>query len=1632
MTGDDNHDGDHPKTSNPSPPVPQPTQQILHTVSSIKLPILKKGEYDIWTMKMEHYLSHTDYPIWQGEYDIWTMKMEHYLSHTDYPIWQVIHNGNSPFFVTTNANGMIKVLPPKTAEEIVAREKERKARTTLVMDLPEDHLAIFHKMADAKEIWEAIKSRFGGNDESKKMQKYLLKQQFEGGCKPKVSKVVMISMRIKKFHKRTKRKLQFDTKDPVGFDKTKVECFNCHKMGYFARDCRVKGNQDSRRRDVGYNGNKARDNGRRPAYQDDSKALVTIDGEDIDSSRHVEEDSQYYAIMAYSSSNSGSDNEVKSYSKTCKESYDRLKKLYDKQRDNLGDASVEITVYTLALKRLLNTQISANDKFGLGYGDYRYGSILSYKNEVLQNVFMNKEHDLANTFVNDRYAAGMHAVPPPMTGNYMPFGPDVKIDYSKFTYGQKHTLVDESDSKPSKYASCGSDSSVETTTSMPKLVEITPEDKEKPSFAFTDSVKHVKISRVNVKETGTPNHSPKVEKHDRNGHTRKGLGYAFTRKACFVCGGSNGRITGKGKIKASKLDFEDVYYVEELKHYNLFSMSQMCDKKNKVLFTDIDCLVLSPNFKFPDANQVLLKFPRQHNMYSFNIKNIDPSGDLACLFAKASIDESNKWHKRSDNGREFKNNDLIEFCGLKWIKREYSNARTPQQDRVAERKNKTLIEAARTMLADSFLPTTFWAETVNTACYVLTRVLVTKPQNMTPYELLTGKQPIISYLRPFGCHVTILNTIDQLGKFDGKSDSGFLVGYSLNSKAFRVYNLETKRVKENLYVNFLENKPNVVGKGHAWMFDLDYLNNSMNHEPISVENQANKSAGPKEANNSVGTQANDDQGANSKEIDLHEEHFVLPIWSGYLTTVKSSGDNIEKNTDFKSCEKPVSQVEQIFLKEREKLKRQEKEANVEARKENTHENQDADTNNTNLLNIVCTPLSAAGPTSAFNDGELSYPDDSLMPHLEDIYASPREGIFTDLSYDDEGVVTDFNNLETTVNVSPTLTTRIHTIHSKTQILRDPLLVVQTRSNANKNSEAHALLSQALEDESWVDAMQEELLQFQIHKGVVIRNKARLVAQRHRQEEGIDYDEVFAHVARIEAIRIFLAFASYMSLIVYQMDMKRAFWYGTIDEEVYVTQPPGFVNLKFPNKVTPKTSHLQAVKRIFKYLKGQPKLGLWYPKVSSFDLEVYSDSDYAGANLDKKSTTGDIHSKGTILTDADGVISKELASPKQTALSKDISNSFMVGSLPKTICYKLMMFGLTKDVVVKLTLLEDVIQQALHLDDTGGVECLPNEEIFIELARMGYEKPPPTCYTTCATLSQKVAQLEQDKIAQALEIFKLKKRVKKLEKKRRSKSSSLKRLRKVDAELQRRIDDVNATKDVSAAEPTVFDDGEMAKMLHDKEVEQAAAREKQEKDDLEKAKEIPKSQEETNFHSLSQEEYDNIFEEYGWKIFKKLKAVEVSGSESTQETPTNDPKEMSEEDVQNMLEIILVYEFKVKALQVKVGGITEAYQSFEDMLKGFDREDLDALWRLVKEKFNDVFWKLQRYMHDPLTWKLYTNCGVHHVSSTKRHDIFMLTEKDYPLSNAVMIMMLSAKLQVEEDSEMAKDLVMKIFMEANKP
>ncbi|GJW88878.1 putative ribonuclease H-like domain-containing protein [Tanacetum coccineum] len=212
-------------------------------------------------------------------------------------------------------------------------------------------------------------------------------------------------------------------------------------------------------------------------------------------------------------------------------------------------------------------------------------------------------------------------------------------------------------------------------------------------------------------------------------------------------------------------------------------------------------------------------------------------------------------------------------------------SRTPQQNGVAERRNGTLIEAARTMLADSKLPTTFWAEAVNTASYVQNRVLVVKPYNKTTYELFHGKTPTLNFMRPFGCPVTILNTIDHLGKFDSKADKGFFVGYSLNSKAFR-FNSRTRIVEENLHIS--ESTPNVVGSGPDWLFDIDALTRAMNYDPFVAGTQSNDFAG---------TKASDNAGQARKETEPVKNYILLPLWIAdppYSQDPKNSHDDGSK------------------------------------------------------------------------------------------------------------------------------------------------------------------------------------------------------------------------------------------------------------------------------------------------------------------------------------------------------------------------------------------------------------------------------------------------------------------------------------------------------------------------------------------------------------------------------------------------------------------------------------------------------------------------------------------------------------------------------------------------------------------
>nr|GEV85970.1 ribonuclease H-like domain-containing protein [Tanacetum cinerariifolium] len=591
-------------------------------------------------------------------------------------------------------------------------------------------------------------------------------------------------------------------------------------------------------------------------------------------------------------------------------------------------------------------------------------------------------------------------------------------------------------------------------------------------------------------------------------HDRNNGGYVT-----FVRNPKGGKITGKGKIKTGKLDFDDVYFVKELK-FNLFSVSQMYDKKNDVLFTDTKCIVLSSNLRFPDENH---------------------------------------------------------FCRMKGIKREFSVARTPQHNGVAKRKNRTLIEAARTILADSLLPISFWAE----------------------------------------------------------ADEGFLVRYFVSSKAFKVFNSRTRIVQETLHINFLENQPNVAGSGPTWLFDIDTLTQSMIYQPIVVGNQPT---------HNVGIQENLNTGIGVKEATSVQQYVLLPLWSigskdPQNTDVDAAFDDKENDTNGVNAASTLVTV-------------------VEPNSTNKTNNFSAagPSNNAVSLNfkIVEKPL--------FVDPS-QYPDDPNMPALEDIiYSDDKE---------DVGAEADFSNLEISITASPIPTTRVHKDHPTTQILGDLSSAPQTRSMIRMVKDQDLPKGIRAIGSKWVFRNKKD------ERGIVFRNKARLVAQGHTQEEGIDYEEVFAPVARIEAIRPDIMFVVYACA-------------------------------HFQD--TPKVSHLHTVKKTV-------------VATSSTEAEYVAAANYCAQVL---WIQNQLLNYGHFLN---AVSSKLML----FGLTIDAAHLMLLGHKQ---FWTFVSITKSNDVVrlqalidrKRVVIIEDTIRHALHLDDDVGVDCLPNEEIFAKLARMGYEKP----------------------------------------------------------------------------------------------------------------------------------------------------------------------------------------------------------------------------------------------------------------------------------------------------------------------
>nr|GEV28387.1 retrovirus-related Pol polyprotein from transposon TNT 1-94 [Tanacetum cinerariifolium] len=1508
------------------------------------------------------------------------MRIEQYFLMTDYSLWEVILNGDS-LVPTRVVEGVLQPVAPTTAEQRLAQKNELKVHGTLLMALPEKHQLKFNSHKDAKTLMEAIEKRFGGNIETKKVQKTLLKQRFEhfigssseslDQIHDKLQKLVsqleihrvslsqedvnlkflqslpsewkthtliwrnkpdleeqslddlfnslkiyeievkhssftgtasqnlafmssshtdsttdpvsaaagvfavyaklhvsslpnvdslgnaidandleemdlrwqmaMLTMRARRFLQKTGINLGANGPTSMGFDMSKVECYNYHRKRHFARECRSP--KDSRR--IG-----AANPQRRtvPVETSTSNALVS----QCDALDSVEA-----RLLVYKQNESVFEENIKLLNIEVQlrdTALVTLRQKLEKAEQERDDLKLKLDKFQTSSKNLTELLASqTNEKTGLGYNL-----------QVLTQAMFEPN-------------GGYHAVPPPYIGTCMPPKPDLVFNTAPTAVETDHLALNIhlSPTKPKQDLS-------HITRPIAPIIEdwVSDFEDESETKALYNSPLRVTVVKATVVSAaqgvqgtlGNPQHALKdngVINSRCTRHMTRNMSYLSDFKELnsgYVAFGGNpkgGKISGKEKIKTGKLDFDDVYFVKELK-FNLFSVSQMCDKKNSVLFTNTECLVLSPNFKLPDKSQVLLRVPRKNNMYNVNLKNIVLSVDLTCLFAKATIDESNLCLKvkviRSDNGTEFKNYDLNQFCGMKGIKREFSVPKTPQQNGIAKRKNMTLSEAARTTLADLLLPIPLWAEAINTACYV---------QNRTLKENLKGNV-----------------------------DEGFLVVYSVNSKAFKVFNSRTRIVQETLHVNFLENKPNLVGSSPTWLFDIDSLTKTMNYQPVIVGNQTNPVQ-------------------------------VFFVWSsGSINPQNYDGDAAfdGKEHDF-DAKKPESEV-------------------------------------------ILSP-------SRYRD---------LNVEFEDCYDNISN---EDITYSDDkdvvGAEADFNNLESSISEEP---------KRKVWVLVD--LPYGKRAIGTK----------------WVYMNKKD------KRGIVIRNKARLVAQGHTQEEGIDYEEVLAPVGRIEAIRLFLAYASFMGFMVYQMHVKSAFLYGTIEEEVYVCQPLGFKDPDHPDKVYKVVKALYGLhqapracatnkdlcKSFEKLMKekfqmsSMEELTLFLGKSASTpidtekpllkdpdgeDVDVHTyrsmisflmyltssrpdimftckkqtvaatlsiEAEYLAAasccaqvlwiqnqlldygcwlshhttngsqftmsnphknqlvqkqtalgkdssnplmadNLPKNIWYSTYHvtllkswlvqkqtalskDKSTPLT-VDSLLktiwssihhhltNEVLTIPGQTTTGKEISNPFMASSLPKTI---MTTFIHVNDITrlqalvdkKKVMITEAAIREVLRLDDAEGVDCLANKEIFTELARMGVETPlfegmlvgqvikeegdadehvqdvtdsdaaqgddiaaygeVPTvqqpssqpqaqkqvadfpmsllqkALDACDALTRRVKHLEYDKVAQALEIKKLKRRVKKLEKGNKVKVLKLRRLKRVGTSQR-----------VDTSEDTVTDD-----------------------------------------------------------------------------------------------------------------------------------------------------------------------------------------------------------------------------------
>ncbi|GKB10025.1 putative ribonuclease H-like domain-containing protein [Tanacetum coccineum] len=789
-----------------------------------------------------------------GEYDLWLMRIEQYFLMTDYSLWEY----NSEW------------------------RNEMKARGTLLMALPNKDQLKFHSYKDAKLLMEAIEKRYGGNKESKKVQRTLLKQQYEN----------------------------FSGSSSETMDQT------------FDRAPR---NQE----------NRGRENIRRTVTVENptKNALVAQDGiGGYDWSYQAEEEHPTnYALMAYTSSGSSSslefrflssppytgnfipsksdltfmDEIVKIEPKTVRKNSFRPPVIEDwnSNDDSEGKPQRNVTREKGVIDSGCSRHMTGNKCYLTKYEDYDVG-IVSWRWKV---EFLEKN----NVLFTDT---------------------ECLVLSSLYRYLMKVGLT-------CLFAKATIDES---------------------------NLWHRRLGHINFKN---------MNKLVR-GNLVRGLPSKIFENdhSCVACQkGKQHKASCKAKLVNS------ISKPLHMLHMDLFGPTNV-----KSLMKKSYCLVVTDDFS-------------RFSWVFFLATKDETSGILKTFITEIENQLDYKVKViRSDNGTEFKNSVMNQFCEIKGIKREFSVARTPQQNGVAERRNRTLIEAARTM--------------------------------------------------------------DHLGKFDGKADEGFFVGYSMVSKAMRVFNKRTRIVEETLNIRFLENAPNVTENRPDWLFNIDSLSKSMNYVPVIAENQTNGIA--RKRDNIVAGQA-------KKKIEPKQEYILIPI----CTT-----------------DPLISQDPKVSEKDAE-----EKTTEMDERKQIVH------TNSTNSINTVSIPVSTAGPSctnddlsSPVNAAEASnafeehlfeqfspFKNAFTLPPVSNVTLMNDTGIFGN-AYDDEyvGAESNLNHLETTMNVSPIPTTRIDKDHPKDQIIGDLNSAIHTR-RMTKISNEHAMVIQALEDPSWVKAMQEELLQFKL-------------------------------------------------------------------------------------------------------------------------------------------------------------------------------------------------------------------------------------------------------------------------------------------------------------------------------------------------------------------------------------------------------------------------------------------------------------------------------------------------------------------------------------------------------------------------